>query len=297
MKQTKRRMITWLLILIMTVLTACQDNSTTGAPQTEQSIVTPDSIPAYQGYPYVEINGNEPEFTKEELTAVSYETYSELDSLGRCGPAIASIGKDLMPTQKREAIGMIKPSGWQTVKYDHVEGKYLYNRCHLIGFQLTAENANEKNLITGTRYMNTEGMLPFENETAEYIRETGNHVLYRVTPVFEGDNLVASGVQMEAYSVEDSGAGVKFNVYVYNVQPGITIDYKTGQSALDSNAGTTAKNTDTAATYIVNKNTYTFHDPSCSSVQSIKPQNKKEYKGERQKLIDSGYDPCSRCHP
>ena len=192
------------------------------------------SVPAYSGNPYVAINNNVPFFANNEITNSSYENYSSLDGLGRCGIASACIGKDIMPTEERGRIGMIKPSGWHTVKYDIVEGKYLYNRCHLIGYQLTGENANEKNLITCTRYMNTVGMLEFENKVADYIKKTNNHVLYRVTPIFEGDNLLASGVQMEAQSVEDNGKGIKFNVYIYNVQEGIAIDYKTGESKLSN---------------------------------------------------------------
>ena len=189
--------------------------------------------PEYAGEPYAEINDNIPDFSSEMMTAESRESYSNLDLLGRCGPAFANIGRDLMPTEERRSIGMIKPSGWHTVRYDDlIEGKYLYNRCHLIGYQLTGENANELNLITGTRYMNTVGMQPFENQVAEHVRTTGNHVLYRVTPIFKGSELVARGVQMEALSVEDSGKGLCFNVFVYNVQPGITIDYTSGDSRL-----------------------------------------------------------------
>lgn len=194
-------------------------------------------LPAYSGKPYVEIDGNEPGFTEKNKTKKSFEQYSELDSLGRCGVAYANAGKDLMPTEKRGSIGKVKPSGWHTVKYDIVDGKYLYNRCHLIGYQLTAENANKKNLITGTRSMNVDGMLPFENMVADYVKETGHHVLYRVTPVFEGKKLLAMGVQIEAYSVEDEGDGICFNVFVYNVQPGIKIDYATGESKEDSSSG------------------------------------------------------------
>lgn len=188
------------------------------------------TIPEFTNEPYVVLNNNVPEFSEEYFTKEVFEEYSQLDYLGRCGPAFAKVGTETMPTEEREEIGRVKPSGWQTAKYDNVDGKYLYNRCHLIGFQLTAENANEKNLITGTRYMNVEGMLPFENMVAEYVRETKNHVLYRVTPIFEGENLVASGVQIEAKSVEDNGEGICFNVYVYNAQPGITIDYSNGNS-------------------------------------------------------------------
>lgn len=192
-----------------------------------------DEIPEFdESTPYVTINNNIPEFDEKYLTTESFEEYSELDELGRCGVAFANIGTDTMPTEERESIGQIKPTGWHTVKYDCVDGKYLYNRCHLIGYQLTAENANKKNLITGTRYLNVEGMLPFENKVAEYIKETGNHVLYRVTPIFKGNNLVASGVQMEAKSVEDKGEGILFNIYVYNNQPSIEIDYLTGESKL-----------------------------------------------------------------
>lgn len=188
-------------------------------------------IPQYQGIPYVIINGNEPYFEESDLIDESFEYYSELDNLGRCGVCIASIGEDIMPKEKRGSIGMIKPSGWHTVRYDGlVEGNYLYNRCHLIGFQLAGENANVSNLITGTRYLNTQGMLPFENAVAEYVKTTKNHVMYRVSPIFEGDNLVASGVIMEALSVEDAGAGIKFNVYCYNVQPDVVINYQNGES-------------------------------------------------------------------
>lgn len=182
---------------------------------------------------YVVVNDNVPEFTEEDITSKAYEFYSELDSLNRCGYAMACVGRELMPTEERGSIGQVKPSGWHTVKYDFVDGKYLYNRCHLIGFQLTGENANEKNLITGTRYMNVEGMLPFENMVADFVKETGEHVLYRVTPVFEGDDLVAKGVQMEALSVEDNGESISFNVFVYNKQPGVAIDYATGESKLE----------------------------------------------------------------
>ena len=191
-----------------------------------------ENIPAYNGEAYVYLNDNVPTFTDEEKTLESFEYYSPLDNLGRCGVAFANVSKDTMPTEERESIGQIKPTGWHTVKYDIVSGKYLYNRCHLIGYQLTGENANAKNLITCTRYMNATTMLQFETEVASYIEETKNHVLYRVTPYFEGDNLVATGVQMEAYSIEDNGE-LQFNVFVYNVEPGIKIDYATGDSKLE----------------------------------------------------------------
>ena len=212
-----------------------------------------------------------------------------------------------MPTQERGEIGSVKPSGWHLVKYDIVEGKYLYNRCHLIAYQLAGENANEKNLITGTRYFNVTGMLPFENEVADYVKETGNHVLYRVTPVFTGDNLVADGVQMEAYSVEDNGDGICFCVFVYNKQPGVSIDYKTGESRLLSETVGTAEDDSTetadgqddtkAREYIVNTNSKKFHLPDCSSVSDIKEKNKKTITAAREDLLADGYEPCGRCHP
>ena len=198
----------------------------------------------------------------------SFEAYSSLDPLGRCGTAFACLGKDLMPTEDRGSIGQVKPSGWQTAKYDIVDGKYLYNRCHLIGFQLSGENANERNLITGTRYLNVEGMLPFENMVADYVKETGNHVLYRITPIFEGDNLVASGVQMEGMSVEDRGESIQFNVYCYNVQPGVSIDYATGiGTAADAPASSAAPAKKTK--YVLNVNNKKFHLPDCSSAESM----------------------------
>lgn len=195
-----------------------------------EKFISEGEVPEYSGEPYIEVNGNKPDFSEDKEASSSFERYSELDDLGRCGAAYANIGRDLMPEEKRRSISRIKPTGWHTVKYDCVQGKYLYNRCHLIGYQLTAENDNERNLITGTRYMNVEGMLPFENMVGDYVRETGNHVLYRVTPIFEGEDLLAKGVKMEAYSVEDKGAGVCFNVFVYNVQPGVVIDYGSGKS-------------------------------------------------------------------
>ena len=266
-----------------------------------ESVDTLEEVPEYTGQPYVEINDNEPTFTEDELTTDSYEEYSPLDELGRCQTAEACVGEDLMPTQKRESISSVKPTGWVNKEYDGIDGGYLYNRCHLIGFQLTGENANERNLITGTRYMNVDGMLPFENMVADYIKETDNHVMYRVTPVFEGENLVASGVLMEAESVEDHGEGVKFNVYVYNVQPGITIDYATGKAVLsdeDASAGTgkTSGNTEKKM-YVLNENTKKFHTPECSGVKDIKEGNKKTFTGSREELIKEGYSPCGRCKP
>ena len=198
--------------------------------------VSLEDLPPYQGAAYVELEDNQPGFTKEDMTLEAFEYYSELDYLGRCGAAYANICPELMPTEERGDIGNVKPTGWVSAKYDCVDGKYLYNRCHLIGFQLAGENANKKNLITGTRYLNVTGMLPFENDVADYVQRTDNHVLYRVTPVFVGRELVARGVQMEAYSVEDAGDGICFNIFAYNVQPGVAIDYATGESCLEEDA-------------------------------------------------------------
>lgn len=210
------------------------------------SYVSLDAIPAYDGRAYVAVNNNEPFFTDSDMTTTAFENYSDLDSLGRCGVAYANICKDIMPTEERGKIGMIKPSGWHTVKYDVIKDRYLYNRCHLIGYQLAGENANPKNLITGTRYLNVEGMLPFENLVADYVNNTGNHVLYRVTPMFSGSNLVANGVLIEAKSVEDNGGGILFNVYCYNVQPGVGINYENGDSWLDGTTGSASSGSDSS---------------------------------------------------
>lgn len=282
-------------------------------------------IPSYSGTPYTEVNNNQPYFTEADLTTQSFETYSELDSLGRCGVAYANVGQDLMPTEPRGEIGSVKPTGWHLVKYDNVEGKYLYNRCHLIAYMLTAENANPQNLITGTRYLNTQGMLPFETKVSDYVKSTGNHVLYRVTPIFEGDNLLADGVLMEAYSVEDAGEGIRFCIFAYNVQPGIGIDYATGDNWAESSAAfqeaaepvivetptpqpqadatvqiapeASAPQETQGTTYVLNTNTMKFHYPSCSSVDQMKEKNKEIYTGNREDVINMGYAPCKQCNP
>lgn len=260
------------------------------------------SIPVFSGSPYVVVNDNVPDFSDTDYTTQSYEYYSDLDSLGRCGVAMACIGTDIMPTEERGDIGQVRPTGWHTVKYDCVEGKYLYNRCHLIAYQLSGENANTKNLITGTRYMNVEGMLPFENMVADYVKETDNHVLYRVTPIFEGNNLLATGVQMEAYSVEDEGDGICFNVFVFNVQPQISINYANGDSSyiddgLSGAEDATTDSSNASVSYILNTNTKKFHYPTCSSVNRIKDSNKEYYTGSREDLIARGYEPCGNCKP
>lgn len=311
-KKAKRILIT------LAAATILVSGNTSFLWMTETTVDAADlsQIPNYTGNPYTIVNDNEPKFDESDFTTEAFEIYSDLDNLGRCGVAYANICKELMPTEKRGKIGMIKPSGWHTVKYPEIiKDRYLYNRCHLIGFQLAGENANEKNLITGTRYLNVDGMLPFEDEIADYVNNTGNHVLYRVTPVFDGDNLIASGVQMEAESVEDSGEGVKFNVYCYNVQPGIGIDYATGDSwadqkpvangesedndsiIVDSNDEAESNMTAEETEYVINTNTGKFHRPNCDSVTKMKAKNKKEFTGSREELISDGYEPCGNCKP
>ena len=286
---------------------------TTVAPTTEAIVgngvaetVSLSDIPSYSGTPYTVLNNNIPNFSSSELTTKGYEKYSSLDSYGRCGVAIASCGKEIMPAdgEERGSISSIKPSGWIQAKYQGISGGYLWNRCHLIGWQLSAENANKKNLITGTRYMNTEGMLPFENMVADYIEETNNHVAYRITPIFSGSDLVCSGVQMEAYSIEDSGEGIFFNVYCYNVQPGISIDYATGNSSGPSIEPETeaAKpvvpepeddndyNSGGGGSVWIPQSGSKYHSrPGCSNMKNPTEVSKDE-------AVAMGYEPCKRCY-
>ena len=287
-----------------------------GTIQSDGTVTLAD-IPDYDGTPYIQLEKNIPDFTEDEKkNTEAFETYSELDSLGRCGQAYANICPEIQPTEERGEIGSVRPSGWHTVKYnDLIDGNYLYNRCHLIAYCLAGENANEKNLITGTRYLNTEGMLPFEEMVNGYVDKTGNHVLYRVTPIFEGDNLVASGVEMEGWSVEDEGAGICFHVYCYNVQPGIEINYADGTSwettsderenAQEAERAEQPKapadnpgcQNETAQTYILNTNTKKIHRPTCSSVSQMKATNKQTYEGTIEELENMGYTPCKKCNP
>lgn len=289
----KHRVLLPLLLAVFVLFGGCASLAEPGSAPA--AAVALEDVPAFSDTPYVEIDGNQPAFSEAERTAESFETYSALDELGRCGPAFACIGQDLMPTQERESISQVRPTGWQNAEYDFVDGGYLYNRCHLIGFQLTGENANERNLITGTRYMNVEGMLPFENMVADYVKETGNHVLYRVTPVFEAEELVARGVQMEAWSVEDEGDGVCFNVYVYNSQPGVEIDYRTGESRAAGAESSAEPAQD--ETYILNVRSKKFHRPDCASVDSMREENRETFHGSREALIEQGYAPCGSCNP
>lgn len=296
MKITLKRFgISFLVLLLL--FTAC---NTVQPLSDDTPIYTVDTVPPFNGLAIVVINGNEPTFTKAEMVTEGYEFYAPLDLLGRCGEVMACVGVEMMPTQERGSIGNVKPTGWHTVKYDIVDGKYLYNRCHLIGYQLTGENANEKNLITGTRYLNIEGMLPFENMIADYVKETENHVIYRVTPIYDGVNLLARGVHMEAKSVEDDGDGISFNVYAYNSQPGIVINYANGESALADDAETTAtttKSTAQSTQYILNISSKKVHLPSCPSVKSISDENKRVSYEEIESLLARGYALCKSCNP
>lgn len=267
----------------------------------QAEVFDPAQVPGDTGAAFTVVHDNQPYFTEGDLTTTAYESYSPLDWQGRCGVATACVGLETMPAEDRGSIGQVRPSGWHTVRYDNVDGGYLYNRCHLIGYQLTGENANEQNLITGTRYLNIEGMLPFENMVADYVKETGNHVLYRVTPVFNGTDLVANGVLMEGYSVEDQGAGICYCVYAYNVQPDITIDYATGESWLTADAEAASSSAQPSAqaeqpqTYVLNDNTMRFHDPSCRSLRQMNAP--RQVTTTRQALIDQGYSPCGNCQP
>ncbi len=304
MKRTIRCSLLSLLVLLCTLFGAsCSPAQTlpastaavTAAPQAEHFEYS--DVPAYAGEPYAVVNGNQPFFTEEDMAPIQEESYAELDDLGRCGAAMALVSPRTMPTEERGSIGMVRPSGWQTVRYSFVDGQYLYNRCHLIGYQLTAENANTQNLITGTRYLNTEGMLPFENQVADYVEETGRPVLYRVTPVFVGEELVARGVLMEALSTEDNGADVRFCVFCYNVQPGVAIDYADGSSREAESTPTPQQTSEAGSVYILNTSTKKFHKPDCQSVQDMSEKNKQEFTGSRESLIGQGYEPCQRCRP
>ncbi len=305
-----------LLLALCLTFTSCDVlvdilNQVLGTEDGPEYAVSLDDVPEFDGYPYVIINNGVPFFTEDEIVTEAYESYAALDGLGRCGVTIACIDRGLMPTEKRGSIGMVKPSGWQTIKFDIVDGKYLYNRCHLIGFQLTGENANKENLITGTRFMNVDGMLPFEDMVADHIKEEGGHVMYRVTPIYKGNEPLARGVLMEAYSVEDKGEGVEFCVYVYNNQPGVRINYADGTAKLDDGipfpegditlpgGETVVKPQDKpedVKTYMVNTNTDKYHKLDCTYAD----QNKyavEEFSGTKEDLLEAGFDPCGTCKP
>ena len=286
--------------IVMCILCSCGNTAVTLSDTSETRAVadTNSSYPEYANSPYCKVNGNIPFFSDNDMTSVSYENYSELDSLNRPGTAMACLGIETMPAENetRGEIGMIKPAGWHTVKYpDVISDLYLYNRCHLIGWQLSGENANEKNLITGTRYLNVTGMLPFENQTADYIRNTGNHVIYRVTPIYTGSNLICNGLLMEARSVEDNG--LQFCVYCYNVQPGITIDYVTGDSWKTENNSSVDQSTTEISDYVLNVNSMKIRRPKCTSVDKISANNRKDYHGSISDLLSKGYETCKQCNP
>lgn len=282
MNLKNKKIVSWLAVLLL----VCCVFGLAGCSDVQGGSSQSSAVGAYAGEPYTVLNDNVPNFSKQDLVTESYEMYSELDSLGRCGVAMANVGQDIMPTEGRGSIGQVKPTGWQTVKYDIVDGKYLYNRCHLIGFQLTGENANRENLITGTRYMNVDGMLPFENMVADYVKETGNHVLYRVTPVFKGDNLVADGVQMEALSVEDNGDGICFNVFVYNAQPGIAIDYATGNSQLAADNTNTAQSGEEIRG---NSSSKIYHCPGQANYETMADSKNLVVFASEEEAIAAGY--------
>lgn len=285
-----------LFAIVTLIMSGCGLNlPSTPSSNIPEDIITLANIPDFSGEPYIVINGNKPYFTENEITDKSYEIYSELDTLGRCGTAYACIGTDIMPTEDRGNIGSVKPSGWHSVRYDIVDGKYLYNRCHLIAYMLAGENANEKNLITGTRFLNIQGMLPFEDMVHDYVLETKNHVMYRVTPIFKDNNLLANGCLLEGYSVEDSGDGIMFCVYAYNAQPGITIDYATGDSCLDSDTLPEKTPSLDQYTYVLNTSSKKFHKESCSQVNRISDENKSYFYGTYEELISNGYTPCKSC--
>ena len=308
MQMMNRRSVLWLALLLSLCLSLAGcigpiEPDTPDAP----SLVAPDgfdlaAIPAYAGQPYVSLNGGKPYFTASEITAKAYESYGELDALGRCTQAIACVGDEIMPTEERGSISSVKPTGWHSVTYDCVSGGDLYNRCHLIAFQLTGENANRENLVTGTTYLNHRGMLPFENMVADYVKETGNHVMYRVTPIFQGNDLVCVGVLMEGYSVEDEGEGICFNVYCYNVQPGVEIDYATGASWLSGETPppeTTEGSVGEApegATYVVNTSSSKYHKLTCRYVKTM--TSNMEYSIQPKEALEAaGYEPCGVCKP
>ena len=295
MKNKKWKAILPILLAILAVVFYfCKDYLLAEKVVYSESVMT---VPAFSDDPYVVINNNQPEFTEDDYTTESYEYYAPLDKLERCTLAMACVGYDLMPTEDRGSISSVKPSGWVQAQYDVVDGKNLYNRCHMIGFQLTGENANEKNLITGTRYMNVEGMLPFENMIADYVKETRNHVLYRVTPVYDGTNLVARGVQLEALSMEDNGDGICFNVYVYNNQPGVVIDYATGESRLADVVEDPTKAPPAQGSYVMNTTSMKFHVDTCTQADGISEKNRDTFTGSRQELLDQGYVPAGCCDP
>ncbi len=266
----------------------------TAVPLYDPAVFDYDLIPLFHGEPYVEVNDNHPYSVKDDT--FEYIRVSSLDELGRCGDAEAIIGPDTLPADERGSIGTVKPSGWHTVRYDDlIEGKYLYNRCHLIAYEISGINADEENLVTGTRYMNVTGMLPFENQIVSYVRRTGNHVYYHATPIFIDDELVCRGILLEASSIEDDD--FEFCVFCYNVQPGIAIDYQTGDSEIEEEQTILRSIPSLEQDYVLNTNTKKFHYPECDSVKAMKEKNKQYTEATREELIERGYDPCAVCNP
>lgn len=310
MKKIKIWSILLCIVLLISILTGCGEvGDILGeftSPENSTTVTQPtvnDDIEllasGYSGEPFVAVNNNIPYFTDDEKGSTEvFENYSPLDNLGRCGVAYANICKELMPTEDRESLSSVTPSGWKNKQYDFVDGGWLYNRAHIIGFQLAGEQANKLNLITGTRYFNVDGMLTFENMVADYVKEESGHVLYRVTPIYVGDNLVCEGVLMEGWSVEDKGEAICFNVFCYNVQPGVEINYATGDSWLSGEkVPENDKEDNIKETYILNTNSKKFHKETCSNAKDISDKNKEIYKGTKDELIKDGYNPCGSCKP
>ena len=291
------------LLIILAQLVSCFGNNPPSSSTPPD--VDGDQLPGYNQTAYTEVNGNIPYFSTEDITTESYEYYSELDALGRCGVAVACIGVDIMPTEDREGSLSVNPSGWEhngksnNNRYEFVDGGYVYNRCHLIGFQLTGENSNAKNLITGTRFLNIEGMLPFENMVADFVKDTEMHVMYRVTPIYDGNNYVARGVLMEGYSVEDEGEGICFCIFAYNVQPGVVINYYTGENSADPDYAPNDGGSTDSITFVLNTSSKKYHLPTCTYAQSMKSENRFNYTGtpENFSILYSDYAPCGTCDP
>ena len=277
------------VLAALSLLCGCADPISVSQPP----YIDLDVIPVWDGEPWLIVDGNTPGFTEADLTTEAFERYSALDALGRCGSAYACVSQALLADENRGSLASVTPTGWVNREYDFIDGKYLYNRCHLLGFQLTGNDASKRNLITGTRYLNIQGMLPYENQVADHVKENGHHVLYRVTPRFRENELVCRGVQMEAYCVEcGSDDPFMFHVFCYNVQPGVLIDYETGESEFSEIGLNSEKKT-----YILNTASKKFHDPNCANAESISDKNREKIKCTREELIYRGYEPCGICKP
>ncbi len=299
----RKNLVLLSLIICLLINSGCaltEESSQNVLNDKQLKVIYSSDIPDYQGIPVIEINQNKAQFNSDEITSNSFENYSDLDSLGRVGVATSCLGLDTLPTKERETINDIYPSGWQQKSYDFIDGEKLYNRSHLIAYSLSAENDNKENLMTGTRYFNNELMKPYENKVREYIYQTGNHVMYRVTPKFRANNLIADGVQMEAYSVEDDGEGINYNVFCFNIQPGVIINYVDGSSQIDPNsdqAQSELTQVNEVKEYVLNTRSMKIHLPECESINSISENNKKTVSDSLTNLLNQGYVPCKNCNP